>query len=139
MGYVEQTLAEGEVIVHRARFHWLYTAGAILWLVFLGILVIGVFMFFKMMIRKWTTEIVVTNRRLIYKLGWISRDSEEFSLSRIEEINLDQSIPGRILGYGRLTLHGTGMGSIELPTIAHPVAFRRAIDAAKQMPRSEPE
>ncbi|HKJ73991.1 MAG TPA: PH domain-containing protein, partial [Alphaproteobacteria bacterium] len=92
MGYVEQTLAEGEVIVHRARFHWLYTAGAILWLVFLGILVIGVFMFFKMMIRKWTTEIVVTNRRLIYKLGWISRDSEEFSLSRIEEINLDQSI-----------------------------------------------
>jgi uncharacterized membrane protein YdbT with pleckstrin-like domain len=137
MGYVEATLAEGETVVYKARFHWLYSLGAWAALLILGIIIVGIVIFFRMMIRKWSTEIAVTNRRLIFKRGWIKRDSEEFALSRIEEINLDQSILGRILNYGRLTLHGTGMGSIQLPTIDDPIAFRRAIDAARQMPRAQ--
>lgn len=137
MSYVEDTLAEGEVVVYQARFHWTYTLGAWAALVLLGVILIGIVIFARMMIRKWSTEIAVTNRRLIFKRGWIKRDSEEFALSRIEEINLDQSILGRILNYGRLTLHGTGMSSIDLPTIDDPIGFRRAIDAAKQMPRTQ--
>ena len=90
MGYVEQTLSSGEQVLCTARFHWLYTFSAIWALIFLGIIGIGIVIFLRMMITKWTTEIAVTNKRLIYKRGWIARKTDELSPKKIEEINLSQ-------------------------------------------------
>lgn len=132
MSYVEQTLSEGESIVYEARFHWLYTLQAWLVLLLVGwVAGLGVVLFFMMMIRKWTTEIAITNRRVVYKRGWIARKTDELSLSRIEEVNLEQGVLGRMFGYGKVKLGGVGVGEIDLPDIDEPVEFRRAIGVAR--------
>ena len=135
MSYVRKTLGSDEEILFSAKFHWTYTFAALLWLIVLGIIVVGVWMFVVMMIRKWTTEIAVTNRRFVYKTGWISRKTEEVSLNRIEEVKLNQSILGRVLGFGRITVHGTGIGEIDLPNIDRPLELRRQITNAKDAMR----
>jgi uncharacterized membrane protein YdbT with pleckstrin-like domain len=128
MRYAQQVLQPGEQIIAIGRFHWLYSAGAYLWLVLLGVFIIGIVIFLVMIIRKWTTEIVITTDRLIFKTGWIARHAEEISLTRIEEVALTQTVMGRILGYGSLRISGTGTSVIHLPSIlANPVEFRRAL------------
>ena len=57
-----------------------------------------------MMINKWTTERVLTHLRYIQKTRWIKRDTEEINISKIEEVDLKQSILGRILGYGSIEI-----------------------------------
>jgi hypothetical protein len=131
LSYVEKTLAPGEEIVFRAHFPWIYTLNSVLALVLLGPFVIGIFIFFERMFRKWTTEIVVTNHRLVVKTGWIARKSQEVSLEKVEEIKLDQSFWGRILDYGSLDIRGTGVGNIQLPNIDDPVGLRLAINSAR--------
>lgn len=139
MSYVAKTLAPHETIYFRAKFHWLYTLQAFLWLIFLGIILVGIYQFFALMIRMWTTEIVVTTDRLVVKTGFISRKTQEVSLEKVEEIKLHQSIMGRILGYGDIDIHGTGVGNIQLPTIDDPVALRRAIQEARANYRGDVE
>ncbi len=131
MGYVEEVLGDSESVVYRANYHWIYTLGAILWMTLGLLLIIGPIIGLVMLVRKWTTEMAVTTRRFIFKRGWIARQTEEISLGKIEEINLTQSMLGRILGYGHLHLSGTGMAKITLPAIDDPLALRRAIDAAR--------
>jgi Predicted membrane protein len=81
-----------------------------------------------MMINKWTTERVLTNERYIQKIGWISRDTEEMSLDRIEEVNLNQSLLGRILGFGTVEISGTGSGKITLRYIDNPLIFQKHLN-----------
>ncbi len=138
MSYVTKTMVSGERIISWAKFHWLYNYSAIV--LFVGGIVGGflfilpyVLSFFGlvMLVNRWTTEVVVTNRRLVYKKGWIARKTEEMSLNRIEEINVKQGVIGRILGYGKLVCYGTGAGDIELPVISGPLNFRKAIQEAQ--------
>ena len=131
VGYVKQTLSSGEQVLCTARFHWLYTFSAIWALILLGIIGIGIVIFLRMMITKWTTEIAVTNKRLIYKRGWIARKTDELSPKKIEEINVSQGVVGRILGFGKIRIQGTGGGEIVLPNIDDPLTFRREIENAK--------
>ncbi len=131
MSYVQDTLSENETVLYTAKFHWLYTLFAFLNLIILGVLIIGIYLFFKMMILKWTTEVAVTNQRFVYKTGWIKRDTQEVKLSNIEEVNLEQGFWGRIFGFGKLKLSGTGTGVIELPTLDAPLALRTAVGNAK--------
>ena len=56
MGYVDETIGANEKIVYIVKFHWVYTFSALLYLLFFGIIIIGIIIFFKMMINKWTTE-----------------------------------------------------------------------------------
>ena len=132
MGYVDQTLGVQEQVLYRAKFHWSYTLVAILILLTLGIALIGVVIAAYMMIAKWTTEIVVTSERFVFKRGWIARRTQEVNLNKIEEVNLNQSILGRVLGYGRLRVQGTGVGAIDLPAIDAPLTLRREITSAKE-------
>ena len=130
-GYIKQTLSSGEQVLCTARFHWLYTFSAIWALILLGIIGIGIVIFLRMMITKWTTEIAVTNKRLIYKRGWIARDTDELGLKKIEEVNLSQGFWGRIFGFGKIRIQGSGGGDVILPTIDDPLTFRREIENAK--------
>ena len=139
MSYVSKTLISGEQIVATGKFHWTYTLGS--WtLVIVGIIgsipLAGIPLILTLigalyLVRKWTTEIVVTNRRLIFKKGWIARKTEEMSLNRIEELNLVQGVLGRVLSYGKLVCNGTGASDIKLPTIASPLAFRKVVQEAQ--------
>ena len=131
MGYVEDTLGGGETIEYEVSFHWLWTFSAYTMLVVLGWVVIGLIVFLYMMIKKWTTERVLTNIRFIQKTGWIVRHTEEIRLDRMEEVNLDQSLLGRILDYGDIKISGVGAGEIKLTMIDSPIDFQKKLNDLK--------
>ena len=155
MSYIERSLGDGERIVRLARFHWLYSFGAwlaiivpigillavvlyadetngdVLMLGALALIVLGIVIFLKMMIRKWTTEIGITSHRFVKKTGWVSLHTDEIALPNIEGVKVTQGFWGRVWGYGHLRVEGTGVDAVGLPTIDDPVGFRRAIETAK--------
>lgn len=130
MGYIQDTLSDSETIIYEARFHWTYYAVGWLALLFLGVFIIGIIFFVQIMMRIWTTEVGVTNHRVIHKTGWISRSTDELELSSVEGVEVEQGIFGRIFGYGRLIISGTGVEDVVTPLIAEPLEFRKAIDEA---------
>ena len=151
MSYIDESLAANEVLLYRARFHWLQMVGAwitfavfiaaagvclilasggIALLVALVIAAFGLVLFVCMMVPIWTTEIGVTSQRFIFKRGWLRRRTDELQLSSIEEVNSEQGAVGRLLDYWRLVLHGTGVNDIDLPSLEDPVGLRRALQEA---------
>ncbi len=94
---------------------------------------LGLLGFAQKMIIKATTEIAITNSRLVYKRGLIARYVGEMSVDRIEGVTVLQSILGRLLNYGRLAVRGMGVGEVILPPIADPIAFRQSIEKARSL------
>jgi uncharacterized membrane protein YdbT with pleckstrin-like domain len=153
MGYVDRVLQPGEQVIHRARLHWLIYGRAMLLFVAaaalgvftlrapdslhdaleygaLAILVLGILAALAAAIRRGTTELVVTDQRVIFKRGVISRHTVEMNRGKIESVDVDQSLLGRILGYGTVVVRGTG-GSLEpLADIEAPLDLRSRITAA---------
>ncbi len=97
----------------------------------LGVLGVGLMSYAQMMVRKATTEIAITDVRLIYKRGVIARQVGEISIDRIEGVTVLQSILGRMFNYGRVAIRGMGVGQIVLPPIEDPVGFRQAVEEAR--------
>jgi hypothetical protein len=95
-------------------------------------LIFAIFAFFswlQALIRRATTELAVTDRRVIYKTGLIRRYTIEINRSKVETVGVNQSLTGRILGYGTVIVRGTG-GSFEpIPFIGDPLTFRSHITA----------
>lgn len=77
-----------------------------------------------------SVELAVTDRRVLAKTGVISRDAFEVNLSKIEGAQLQQSVAGRILGYGTVTVRGVGDPMPPLDSIDDPIGFRNALMAA---------
>jgi uncharacterized membrane protein YdbT with pleckstrin-like domain len=149
MSYVRNVLQPGEDIRHTASIHWIvYWPGllillagivvfiygrnanphGIFWSVIAAALVlIALVLLFREWFLWWTTEIAVTNRRIIYKTGFISRDTNEMHMDKVESVKVDQSILGRILNYGDVTVLGTGTGLETMRTIAAPIELRNHI------------
>jgi uncharacterized membrane protein YdbT with pleckstrin-like domain len=73
------------------------------------------------------SEFVVTDQRVIIKVGFISRRTLEMFISKIESIGIDQNILGRLLGYGTVTVRGTGGSAEKFTAIAHPLEFRSCV------------
>lgn len=94
---------------------------------------IGLYMFAQMMVVKATTEIAITNTRLVYKQGLIARHVGEISIDRIEGVNVLQGIFGRMFSYGNVIVRGMGVGEVMLPPIAEPIEFRKAIEKARTL------
>ena len=95
----------------------------------------GVFFLFailaalRALIRRATTELAITDRRVIYKAGLLRRHTIEINRSKVETVGVNQSILGRLLGFGTVVVRGTG-GSFEpIPFIAEPLTFRNYITA----------
>jgi len=97
----------------------------------LFIFLMGVLKFVQMMIIKITTEIGVTDIRLVYKRGLVARAVGEINIDRIEGVNVIQGILGRIFGYGRVMVRGMGVGEVVLPPISQPIRFKKAIEKAR--------
>lgn len=114
--YIDANLIRGEAVVYQARPHW------ILFLSWRSLLTLGLLP----LVEYVTSEFAVTNKRVIMKIGWISRQVLELNLHKIESVNVDQSLLGRLLGYGTITIIGTGGTRETFDRIAHPLAFRKA-------------
>ena len=150
MSYVQRVLQPGEVIRHTAANHWIvYWPGVIclvaacavlIWTKFLppallrwmqglaGLLgLIALFLLIREWFGWWTTEIAVTNLRVIYKTGLVKRRTKEMNMDKVESVEVDQSILGRLLDYGTVTITGTGAGLESLPGVARPIELRNSI------------
>jgi uncharacterized membrane protein YdbT with pleckstrin-like domain len=147
VSYIRHILQDGEQVRHTAKMHWItyvpalleLFAGAVLaigaqaWsapvLFYFAVLmlVVAVIHFLALWIVRWTTEIAVTNRRVIYKTGLISRETNEMNMDKVESVKVDQSILGRLLDYGDVTVLGTGAGFEPLRKIAAPLSLRNHI------------
>ena len=114
--YVDSHLIKGESVVFSARLHWkIYLtpkAFLTLWI--------------APMIQQATSEFAITTKRIIIKVGLIARRTLEMNLNKIETVNVDQSILGRILNYGSITVIGTGGTREVFNNIARPMEFRKA-------------
>ena len=132
MKFIKSTLPDNETIEMEIAFHWTHSLIAWLALFFLGWLIVGIFILISMYIEKWTTERALTNKRLVIKRGLISRQTEEMSFNRIEEVNLNQSILQRLLGSGNIRVTGTGSGEVVMKNIDDPLAVQKKLNEVRQ-------
>jgi len=144
MSYVEKVLQPGEQVGYQASLHWVTYLHGLLWLLVAAIVwmvmpaewragfivravvtilaAVGAFFLARAWFDQWITEIAVTNRRVIYKHGFVSRTTAEMLMDKIESVRIDQSIFGRMLGYGKVTILGTGTSTESLGRIDAPIA-----------------
>lgn len=138
MSYIDDSLIPGEVVIHRARVSWWSQFGLIVLGVVLLVVVIGLFFLIAAWIKVRSTELAITNKRVIAKFGFIKRDTVEINLSKVEAVRVEQGFWGRMLNFGTLLMTGTG-GSIEpIPNIADPLVFRRKFMEATDRPMTMP-
>jgi len=142
MSYVKEVLQSGERVLYQARislwnFFVLYVAIVVLLLAMIGannagstmgivyILLVIAYFIIRILITYYGTELVLTDSRLIYKRGFISRYTSEMNYKKIESIHVAQSILGRLLNYGTIRISGVGSDDILIRGIAAPIAFRK--------------
>ncbi len=87
----------------------------------------GVLMLSHAYLRLISTELAITNRRVIAKGGFISRATFEIMLNRVEGANIDQTAWGRVLGFGSIFVHGTGGGITPISHVSNPLAFKQVL------------
>lgn len=142
--YIENNLARDEQIIIKAEVSWL---SQFWYLLFGGLLtlgglskifienssasfglVIGIFLIAVAMINVLTTELALTNRRIIAKTGLIRRSTIELKVTRVESLEINQSILGRIFDFGSVIVKGTGGSSAPIPFINRPLHFREQVN-----------
>ena len=153
MGYAERVLQPGETITYRARLHWvIYLAGLCFVLIAIAgaagaltlqdatlriglvviaalALVVGIYQLVRAWIGQASTEIIVTTRRIIYKTGFISRDTVEMNLDKVESILVQQGLIGRALDYGTVIVRGVGAGLEPVSLVNRPLELHRRVSA----------
>lgn len=143
MSYLSQALGPDETLVHKAAVHWIVfvwpsllivigfvlapaTSGASMFLVIFGIVsILGAWIY------SATTDLAVSSRKVIAKWGLISRKTIEQRLTKVDTVQVDQGILGRLLNYGSITVTGSGFAPTPIKNIADPLSFRRAVEAAE--------
>jgi uncharacterized membrane protein YdbT with pleckstrin-like domain len=153
MKYVTRVLQPGETVVYATHLHWLiFLSAIVLSLIGVAMLVgsgvtngniisdafragaavfalIALAFWLRAVIRRATTELAITDRRVIYKSGLLSRHTLEMNRSKVESIDVEQTIIGRILGFGTIIMRGTGGNLEPICQIADPLTFRSHITA----------
>ena len=152
--YIDDILQPGEKVLYSTNAHWIFYLPAIAaWIVAVVFLVLsrivadtptpeliclslatiaavaGLYWAVKAWFHRWTTETDVTNLRVVHKTDFIKRRTFEMSLDKVESVDVNQSILGRMLNYGDVTVRGVGEGAETIKTIASPLAFRSHITA----------
>ena len=115
----EQVLFEGHISLW--SMFWLLLGGAILLPLFgAGLVLWGI-----AYVRYKSTELAITNKRLIAKFGFISRSTVEMNLAKVETLEVHQGVAGRIFNYGSLVVSGGGSAQAPILGISDPLAFRK--------------
>jgi uncharacterized membrane protein YdbT with pleckstrin-like domain len=153
VSYLRRILQPGETLRYVGRLHWIvYFPGFVLFLlaaaayvaVFtvvqggatpallvaaVALIAASLLALFTAAVRRWTTELAVTDRRVIFKRGFIRRHTIEMNMDKVESVDVDQSLGGRILGYGDIVVHGTGSSVEPFRRIGKPLEFRNHVTA----------
>ena len=151
--YIDHILQPGEKVLYSTNAHWVFYLPAIAaWIAALVLLILSrsttteglvllclsasavvalaaLYWTAKAWFHRWTTETDVTNLRIVHKTGFIKRRTFEMALDKVESVDVNQSILGRILNYGDVTILGVGEGKETISTIASPLDFRNHITA----------
>ena len=142
MSYIDETLLPDEHVVYRTALHWVIfvrpalvmLAGVVLLLAFHHVpfvgapgLLLGVLLLISPLVAYSSTEFGVTNKRMIVKIGFIRRRTLELLLRQVEALSVDQSLMGRMLNYGTITLSGTGGVREIFRRVRDPLELRRRI------------
>ena len=117
--YIDEILQPGEKVLYSTNAHWVFYLPAIAALYWTA----------KAWFHRLVTETDVTNRRVVHKTGLIRRKTFEIALDKVESVDVNQTIMGRIMDYGDIEIKGVGQGDERITTIASPLAFRNAITA----------
>ncbi|MEY2654479.1 MAG: hypothetical protein RLZZ524_1507 [Pseudomonadota bacterium] len=134
--YVEGALIQDERIVHMGRLSlWSMAHLIALGVLLLPVLGLGLIFLIKAWIRYRTTELAVTTRRVIVKTGLIRRSTVEININKVESIQVDQDILGRMFNHGTLIMAGAGSPQAPISGISDPMAFRRAFIEAQDQAR----
>lgn len=155
MAYTEKVLQPGETVRYSSRVHWIvYVRGIVM--IVLGVvvavalrqfnpaemsgfsvpslvaiavgLVFGGLSLLGAWWRRLTTEVTVTEKRIIYKRGFIRRQTFEMIMSKVESVHVNQSVMGRLLDYGDIVIRGTGSSFEPLRLISRPLEFRNFVN-----------
>jgi uncharacterized membrane protein YdbT with pleckstrin-like domain len=154
MGYIDQNMISGETVAYRAKLHWIiFVKPMAVTLAFAGLasllfylamnqgqnyastldwigaalLIAAAIPLVMASLTRASAEFAVTNKRVILKTGFIQKKTAEMFLNKIESVGVDQSVAGRVFGYGTIVLRGTG-GTLEpFHRISAPLEFRRQI------------
>jgi uncharacterized membrane protein YdbT with pleckstrin-like domain len=154
MRYVDSVLQPGEVVRHVSSLHWIpYVPGIALliaaafialirpdasshwlgnWVAVIAAilcLAVGLVLLVRTWFKWWTTEIAVTDRRVVFKTGFVRRNTTEMHMDKVESVDVKQSILGRLLDYGDVEIRGVGTGFEPLRMIARPLELRNHITA----------
>jgi uncharacterized membrane protein YdbT with pleckstrin-like domain len=138
VSYIEDSLVEGETIVHQARVSWWSQAGLLLLGVLTLVIVVGLVFLAMAWINVRSTEIAVTTRRVIAKFGFIKRHTVEINLDKVEALRVEQGLAGRMLNFGTIIFSGAGTSVAPLRNIADPLVFRRKFMEATNRPMNMP-
>jgi prepilin signal peptidase PulO-like enzyme (type II secretory pathway) len=150
MSYVENNLLPNEQVTYWARLHWIiyfwpmvFLLGAVAlavavamlgwhdgWIASAVLAGIALLSFLPPWIDSLSSEFAVTNKRVLIKVGLIRRHSLELLLQKVEGIGVDQTLTGRILGYGTITVTGTGGTRESFQRISRPLEFRRQVQGS---------
>jgi uncharacterized membrane protein YdbT with pleckstrin-like domain len=156
VSYASSVLQTGETIKAVGRLHWIvFVRGFVLMAIGAALLLygydtqrtargdlasalvvvgcvfalVGAALWLNAWFHRWITEISVTTHRVIYKTGFIRRHTVEMNMDKVETVDVDQSLLGRMLGFGTIRVRGTGQSIESLRRIAHPIELRNAITA----------
>jgi uncharacterized membrane protein YdbT with pleckstrin-like domain len=124
MSYIADSLSEGEKIVAVFRQHWVTRLWLVLWILLLITLPIALYEW----LRLRTMEHGVTNKRVIFKQGIISRHTEEMTLGSIETVEINQSVWARIFGFGDIKVTGKGISDVVFRRMNDPMEVKRQIE-----------
>jgi uncharacterized membrane protein YdbT with pleckstrin-like domain len=157
MSYVEKHLIEGETVVYATGLHWIVLLRSFLLALLFGssgvallilsakqrgdasgmstpmmaggiiFIVVALVCIVAALIKRGATEMAVTDKRVIVKVGVASRRTFELLLQKVESIGVEESMMGRILGYGSVVIHGTGGSPEAFDRVAHPIEFRKQV------------
>lgn len=128
--YIEANLGRDEKIIYKAQVSWLsqfwyFVFGILLFPIFF----IGLIFFVFAAINVMSTELALTNKRVIAKFGFIRRQTIEINLSKAESVAVNQGVIGRIFNFGSIVINGTGGSQAPIPYIARPMEFRQQTNA----------
>jgi uncharacterized membrane protein YdbT with pleckstrin-like domain len=124
VSYIEDSLSEGEKVVRVFRQHWVTRIWLVIWILLIVTIPIAIYEW----LRLRTIEHGVTNKRVVYKRGIISRQTEEMKIGSIETVEINQGVWGRLLGFGDVKVTGRGLSDVVLRTIDDPMEVKRQIE-----------
>jgi len=135
--YVEGALVKDEKIVHLGHISlWSLWHLFALGLLLLPVFGLGLIFWVLAYVRYKTTELAITTKRVIVKHGFIRRRTVEININKVESIQVDQEILGRLFNFGTLVIAGAGDPQAPIAGISSPMAFRKAFIEAQDQAKS---